>query len=73
MFFRDIDNIDSLMDDITEQQQIAQEISGAISQPFGDQFDEVINEIIMFLKGWVGECGKTIGTSYILKMYNTKV
>ncbi|KAI5617071.1 charged multivesicular body protein 4C [Silurus asotus] len=36
----DMDNIDSLMDDITEQQQIAQEISGAISQPFGDEFDE---------------------------------
>lgn len=29
------------MEDITEQQQIAQEISEAISQPFGDQFDEV--------------------------------
>nr|ADO28296.1 charged multivesicular body protein 4c [Ictalurus furcatus] len=36
----DMDNIDSLMEDITEQQQIAQEISGAISQPFGEQFDE---------------------------------
>ncbi|KAF5901802.1 GTPase IMAP family member 4-like, partial [Clarias magur] len=36
----DMGNIDSLMDDITEQQQIAQEISEAISQPFGDQFDE---------------------------------
>lgn len=41
VFFRDMDNIDSLMEDITEQQQIAQEISDAISQPFGDQFDEV--------------------------------
>ncbi|XP_026860185.2 charged multivesicular body protein 4c [Electrophorus electricus] len=36
----DLDNIDTLMADITEQQQIAQEISDAISQPFGDQFDE---------------------------------
>lgn len=36
------------MEDITEQQQIAQEISGAISQPFGDQFDEVINERVIF-------------------------
>ncbi|XP_076868373.1 charged multivesicular body protein 4c [Brachyhypopomus gauderio] len=36
----DMDNIDTLMADITEQQQIAQEISDAISQPFGDQFDE---------------------------------
>ncbi|KAI7792340.1 charged multivesicular body protein 4c [Triplophysa rosa] len=36
----DLDKIDSLMQDITEQQEIAQEISDAISQPFGDQFDE---------------------------------
>lgn len=36
----DLDNIDTLMADITEQQQIAQEISEAISQPYGDQFDE---------------------------------
>ncbi|KAG5850297.1 charged multivesicular body protein 4c [Anguilla rostrata] len=36
----DLDKIDSLMQDITEQQEIAQEIHDAISQPFGDQFDE---------------------------------
>ncbi|XP_051970565.1 charged multivesicular body protein 4c-like [Xyrauchen texanus] len=36
----DLDKIDSLMQDITEQQEVAQEISDAISQPFGDQFDE---------------------------------
>lgn len=29
------------MQDITEQQEVAQEISDAISKPFGDQFDEV--------------------------------
>lgn len=39
--FRDLDKIDSLMQDITEQQEVAQEISDAISKPFGDQFDEV--------------------------------
>lgn len=44
IFFRDLDKIDSLMQDITEQQEIAQEISDAISQPFGDQFDEVQSE-----------------------------
>uniref|UniRef100_A0A3B1KCK8 Charged multivesicular body protein 4C n=1 Tax=Astyanax mexicanus TaxID=7994 RepID=A0A3B1KCK8_ASTMX len=36
----DLDNIDSLMADITEQQEIAREISDAISQPFGSEFDE---------------------------------
>ncbi|XP_062841987.1 charged multivesicular body protein 4c [Trichomycterus rosablanca] len=36
----DLDNIDTLMADITEQQQIAQEISEAISMPYGDQYDE---------------------------------
>ncbi|XP_066497245.1 charged multivesicular body protein 4c [Hoplias malabaricus] len=36
----DLDNIDSLMADITEQQDIAREISDAISQPFGNEFDE---------------------------------
>ncbi|KAM7177198.1 charged multivesicular body protein 4c [Macrochelys suwanniensis] len=38
----DLDKIDSLMDDITEQQAVAQEISEAISNRvgFGDEFDE---------------------------------
>ncbi|XP_073344546.1 charged multivesicular body protein 4c [Pagrus major] len=36
----DIDKIDDLMADITEQQDVAHEISDAISRPFGDQFDE---------------------------------
>ncbi|TRY90301.1 hypothetical protein DNTS_017531 [Danionella cerebrum] len=36
----DLDKIDSLMQDITEQQEVAQEISDAIAKPFGDQFDE---------------------------------
>ena len=38
---RDLDNIDTLMADITEQQELAREISDAISQPFGEEFDEV--------------------------------
>ncbi len=29
------------MQDVTEQQEVAQEISDAISKSFGDQFDEV--------------------------------
>ncbi|KAI1889147.1 hypothetical protein AGOR_G00176080 [Albula goreensis] len=36
----DLDKIDSLMQDITEQQEVAQEICDAISRPFGEQFDE---------------------------------
>lgn len=39
--FRDVDKIDDLMQDITEQQDVAREISEAISGPFGEQFDEV--------------------------------
>ncbi|KAG7255905.1 hypothetical protein CRUP_008121 [Coryphaenoides rupestris] len=36
----DLDKIDSLMQDITEQQEVAQEICDAISRPFGDMYDE---------------------------------
>ncbi|XP_053322247.1 charged multivesicular body protein 4c [Spea bombifrons] len=38
----DLDKIDSLMEDIHEQQEVAQEISDAISRPvgFGEEFDE---------------------------------
>ncbi|KAM9537066.1 charged multivesicular body protein 4b-like [Salvelinus alpinus] len=37
----DIDKVDDLMQDITEQQELAQEISDAISKPvgFGEEFD----------------------------------
>lgn len=41
LIVRDLDKIDDLMQDITEQQEVAQEISEAISRPFGDTFDEV--------------------------------
>ncbi|GAA6095677.1 charged multivesicular body protein 4b isoform X2 [Tachysurus ichikawai] len=38
----DIDKVDELMQDITEQQELAQEISDAISKPvgFSEEFDE---------------------------------
>lgn len=36
----DLDKIDDLMQDITEQQDVAKEISNAISGPFGEVFDE---------------------------------
>lgn len=40
---RDIDKVDEQMADITEQQEVAQQISDAISRPvgFGDDVDEV--------------------------------
>ena len=46
LFLRDIDKADELMAEITEQQDMAQQISDAISQPvgFGDNVDEVIGD-----------------------------
>lgn len=40
---RDIDKVHDLMDDISEQQQIASEISQAISNPVG--FDQDVDEV----------------------------
>ena len=39
----DIDKVDELMQDIADQQELAEEISTAISKPvgFGEEFDEV--------------------------------
>lgn len=44
LVLRDIDKVDELMADITEQQEVAQQISDAISRPlgFGEDVDEVI-------------------------------
>lgn len=44
LLLRDIDKVDELMADITEQQEVAQQISDAISRPvgFADDVDEVI-------------------------------
>lgn len=43
LFLRDLNKIDDLMQEITEQQDVAQEISEAFSQRvgLGDGFDEV--------------------------------
>lgn len=48
--FRDIDKVDDLMQDITEQRELAQEISEAISKPvgFGEEFDDV-GDALLFL------------------------
>lgn len=44
-FLRDLDKIDDMMQDITEQQDIAQEITEALTRKVGDDFDEVGHEI----------------------------
>lgn len=49
VIFRDLGKIDDLMADITEQQDVAQEISDAISRPFGETFDEV-ETVLVFIK-----------------------
>lgn len=43
LFHSGIDNVDDLMADIAEQQEVAHEISDAISRPFAfsEDFDEV--------------------------------
>lgn len=45
MIYRDVDKVHDLMDEVAEQQEIAQEISDAISNPvgFGQDADEVIH------------------------------
>lgn len=42
-FYRGVDNVDDLMAEIAEQQELAYEISDAISKPYGfnEEFDEV--------------------------------
>ena len=44
---RDVDDIHDMMDDIQEQNEIAEEISGALSQPIGfaQELDEVSFQI----------------------------
>lgn len=43
LLFRDVDQVHDMMDDIAEQQEVAREISEAISNPvaFGQDIDEV--------------------------------
>lgn len=45
IIYRDVDKVHDLMDEVAEQQEIAQEISDAISNPvgFGQDADEVIH------------------------------
>ena len=40
---RDVDDIHDMMDDIQEQNEIAEEISGALSQPIG--FAQEIDDV----------------------------
>jgi hypothetical protein len=46
--FRDVDKVHDLMDDIAEQQQVADEISQAISNPIG--FGQDIDEVRLFFR-----------------------
>ena len=41
--FRDVDDIHDMMDDISEQNEIAEEISGALSQPIG--FNQELDDV----------------------------
>lgn len=45
---RDVDAVHDLMDDIQEQQELAQEVTEAISNPFslGQDIDDVSNECL---------------------------
>jgi len=49
--FRDVDQVHDMMDDIAEQQDVAREISDAISNPvaFGQDIDEVNYHQKLFL------------------------
>ena len=40
-YYRDVNTVDSTMDDIRDQMDIATEISEAISRPVGEELDEV--------------------------------
>ncbi|KAL1006832.1 hypothetical protein UPYG_G00077760 [Umbra pygmaea] len=59
----DLEKIDSLMQDITEQQEVAQEICDAISHPFGDTFDEdeLLAELAELEQEELEESMKTMG------------
>lgn len=50
-FFRDVDQVHDMMDDIAEQQDVAKEISEAISNPvaFGNDIDEVSYIVYSYL------------------------
>ena len=56
---RDVDDVHDLMDDIQEQNELATEISDALSSPFGlnQDIDEVMVHIYIYKDG---ECHGTI-------------
>ena len=49
VFLRDVDQVHDLMDEVAEQQEIANEISEAISNPvgFGHDVDEVSENYVV--------------------------
>ena len=52
--FRDVDEVHEMMDDIAEQQEVANEIGEAISNPvgFGQDLDEVCIIVIIDWQSW---------------------
>lgn len=53
MLHRDVDQVHDMMDDIAEQQDVAREISDAISNPvaFGTDVDEVSVPLVLSFDG----------------------
>jgi len=49
VLYRDVDKVHDMMDDIAEQQEVAREISEAISNPvaFGQDIDEVTSLFVL--------------------------
>ena len=52
-FFRDVDDVHDLMDDIQEQNEVATEISDALSQPIG--FNQEIDDVSIGLSCGQGD------------------
>ena len=82
VFCRDVDKVHDMMDDIAEQQEVAREISEAISNPvaFGQDIDEVTSLFVLrkpyinFLfcnrmnlkKSWKNSNKKSLTTNYLM-------
>lgn len=74
--FRDIDKVDDLMQDITEQRELAQEISDAISKPvgFGEEFDDVGADDFFFLAFdfiWIPSCSYATLNKLLSTFFNS--
>lgn len=66
--YRDVDKVHDLMDDVAEQQEIANEISDAISNPVG--FNTDLDEVSLFAFDNVHSCMLTVVLCSMLVLYN---